>query len=130
MINFVAAFILMACLSFSQNAIANEITLSEEDAKTAQTIIRKDKMITEMSKDNKIKGLEWVTKLAGLAIQGPAKLTLQWNQALFKGWRKANSGVVTIGKMAICKDLDLARVTADNTEFFENMYSARGCSEE
>ena len=105
----------------------SDIELSESDAKIAQAILRKDKLLTAMADDRKLNGLEDLARLLRMVVQGPVKLAIQWNQAQLDGWRRANAGVVKIGEMAICKDIQLASVTADNEEFFENMYKARGC---
>lgn len=110
------------------NARAQEVTLTKEEAEVVKLVLGKDKVMADLSSTQK--GLEGLNRLASLQIVGPVKLAIQWNQALFKGWRKANEKVVIIGRDAICKDINLQiAAQSPNQSFFEQLAIARGCDD-
>lgn len=110
-------------------AKAEDVTLSEDDAKSLQAIVNKDKYLQNLGKqDGELKGLGFLNKIAGMTISGPVKIAVKWNQQLIEGWRSANKKLVDIGKAVICNDIQLASVNSDgNSQFFDEMYEARGC---
>jgi hypothetical protein len=81
------------------------------------------------SSQNGIKGLEALSRILSMGVQGPAKLVLQWNQSQLKAWRKLNKSTVEIGRSVVCKDIALAGATADNPQFFQELSEARGCDD-
>lgn len=120
------AIICATTSSFAQESV----TLSKDDAELARAIMKKDQFIRELAlSDKSLKDLNVLLKLTAGNIPGPVKLVIKWNQNLIEGWRKANSNIAKIGAKAICNDIQLASITAENREFFEEMFEARGCDD-
>lgn len=119
---------LMGCAIASAAARSETVDLSVSDAKALQAIMRKDKFMQVLSSDDKgLRGLSALYSIMGKAIQGPLKIAIEWDKGTIKGWREANRALAEIGKVAICRDIQLASISGDNKEFFENLYNARGC---
>ena len=70
--------------------------------------------------------LGWVLKLTAL---GPVKLAVQWNQALIRGWRKANGALEGISNGDTCDAITAHDVSTKAHTFFNELYKARGCED-
>jgi hypothetical protein len=124
------AMTLLDVTAFGAVSGSSTVTLTEDDAKALQKIMSKDKLLQAMASDKGPAGLQYLSKIGSMVIKGPLKLELQWDEALFDGWRKANAAIVKIGSAQICDDIRLASVSADNpddSEFFDELAKARGC---
>jgi hypothetical protein len=99
-ITFGALFLISASM-----AIADEVTLTQDEADTLQLILKKDNLMNELVKSQH--GLEGLGRVLGMTITGPVKLAVQWNQAAIEGWRKVNANLVKVEQAAVCKDIAL-----------------------
>ncbi len=118
----------IAFSAISDRALADEVTLTKDEADTVKLIMTKDKMMQGLAKGSL--GLDALNRLLTLKVTGPVKLALEWNQAAFTGWRKANAALVPIEKTAVCHDIELQIAGGTpNERFFEQLAQARGCND-
>jgi len=122
---FQTLFLLLS--AYASNALAEDVTLSAEEAKFIKTIIGKDKFLQELPKAQKqVAALNTILS----AAPGPIKIALQWNKVAIAAWRQANSSLAQIKQASICQEIDYMIATSEkNSEFFEQLSSARGCQE-
>lgn len=104
------------------------LEFTADEVKLLQSILKRDALLKSLCDTQK--GLEDLNNIVSIVVPKPAKLILQWNDGLFKGWAKANSHLGAIVKSIICADITLA--IAENTKnaaFFERLKSVRGCDD-
>jgi hypothetical protein len=70
-------------------AQAETVNLTEDEAKTAQDILRRDKLLKALSTSQE--GLAGLAKLLSIVIDGPLSIAVSWDQAQIALWREANS---------------------------------------
>jgi len=121
-------WVLMFLSFLSTHTLANEYSLTSEEADFVRRLMAKDKLLADLPKAQN--GLETLNKLLSAGSAGPIKIALQWNQVAIKAWRTANSALEKIGKLSICNEIDLMiSYETKNTGFFEELSEARGCKE-
>ena len=95
-------------------------------AKLLKHVISNDAYLKNLSATQK--GISDLNKFLSNVIGGPTSLELQWNQALFDGWGKANSALMRINKTVTCDALmDPIMENSPNASFFEKLRNTRGC---
>jgi hypothetical protein len=127
----VVAILMLTGTFFAPAASAQQVEadLSADEVKLIRGIYARDQFIRDMSK-----GVELLSKLNTLASlatpPSPAKLVLQWNSGLLKGWRTANGNLAKIGQATACTELVVAADSSVGAkDFFEKLAEARGCND-
>lgn len=124
-------FLFAILLSFAlvKSVVAEPVQLSEDDAKFMKQLMTKDELIRLLPKTQK--GLSALSTIVSAVSSGPVSIALQWNQVAIKTWRLANTRLDKIAKASICDEIDLRiAYEGSNTEFFTQLYQARGCPPE
>lgn len=104
-----------------------QVTLTPEEAAFVRWLIGNDKMVEELSRDQK--ALSWMNKVA-TAVPGPVGILAKWNMGTLKGWRMANQKLAKLKQQVTCDRIDLMLASeTENKNFFEHLYEARGCNQ-
>lgn len=106
---------------------AQEVTLTQEEADFVRWLIKNDKMVQELSKEQE--ALSWMNKIAS-ATPGPIGVMAKWNMGTLKGWRMANQKLAKLKQQVTCHRIDgMIAEETKNKAFFERLYEARGCTD-
>ena len=109
-------------------ALADDVTLSKEEATVVKSILVRDQLLREMSGSQE--GLSDLNKLLKMVVTGPVKIAIIWNQVAIDAWRKVNSKLVIIGKQTTCDEIALQLVDlSPSHDFFQQLSKARGCDD-
>ena len=105
-----------------------KVNLSSDEAKLLKSIYDRDELIRKLTTSQSL--LAALNKALSVWVGGPISLVLKWDDALFKGWAKANSNLGKIERMTTCNDL-LGPIVdnSPNQDFFEKLRSIRGCDD-
>jgi hypothetical protein len=122
-----AILVLVAANLAACPARAEEYNLSKGDVSFLQDLAKQDEFIRRLGESDK--ALDPLSQIFAGATQGPTKLVLQWNQALIRGWRRANNVLDFRNKGKICDAITEFTSNTKNAPFFFQLYEARGCED-
>jgi hypothetical protein len=108
-------------------ASAEEYNLSKDDVAFLQQIARQDEFVRSLIESDR--GVGALREILAIIPAAPAKLVLQWNQALIRGWRRANNVLDARNKGKICDAITEFTSKTKNAPFFFQLYEARGCED-
>jgi hypothetical protein len=105
----------------------NEVSLDEQDVAFIQRLAKQDEFIRKLSAS--AVGSKFIGQIVGWTVQGPAKLVVQWDQALLKGWVEANKGLALANQYEICQEITEHFLETKAVTYFDELYKARGCQQ-
>jgi hypothetical protein len=104
-----------------------EAVLEPDDIAFVQKIAKQDEFIRKLSES--AGGADGLARILSVIAAGPAKLAVQWDQALIRGWRQANKGLDVLNKHAICEEISYHSLDTKALQYFNDLYRARGCDQ-
>ena len=114
-------------LPVQADTVTTNTDLTEDQVQKVKAIFASDELLSGLVKAQA--GLNALNELLKIVTPGPAKLSLQWNQARIDAWKKINGKLAEINKRATCDAIALETLDATDPgyEFFRKLSEERGC---